>query len=223
VILRSTQDIYRKVVSETQAQVLTGTLTRQQAAQSSLDKLASKGITGFVDKAGRNWDMDSYCEMAIRGGVVQSSVDGHLSKLVENNQDLVIISISPEPCPICNDYESQIFSISGKSSEYPALDDAISDGLFHSGCTHRTSLYIEGLTEQETVEKHPEDYKEKQQQRLLERNIRQHKRLTALAMDDNAKKSAQTGLDGARKRMKEFIDTSGRKRDYARESITRAH
>jgi len=54
-ILRTVTDAYRSIVAETAQQVLLGTQTRRQAAQAALNRFAQRGITGFVDKAGRLW------------------------------------------------------------------------------------------------------------------------------------------------------------------------
>lgn len=221
-IVRTTNDIYRKVVTETEAQVLTGTVTRREAAQICLDKFAAKGITGFVDKSKRSWDLASYTETAVRTGTANAAREGHLNKLVEHGHDLVVISSSPEPCPLCEPYEGEILSISGESDKYDSLDDAIANGLYHGNCTHRAGAYIEGLTEIEKIEKDPEAYKEKQKQRYYERNIRMAKLKSAVATTPEAEQKAANGLKNARSKMKDFIDESGRKRDYSRESIGKA-
>src|SRR5690606_27459079 len=63
-ILRATEDIYRSVIAEASAQTLAGTLTRREAAQMALSRFADQGISGFVDRSGRAWDLASYAEMA---------------------------------------------------------------------------------------------------------------------------------------------------------------
>ena len=57
-ILRSSNDIYRRVISEAVVDVATGVKTRQQSVQSSLNKFANQGVTSFIDQAGRRWRSD---------------------------------------------------------------------------------------------------------------------------------------------------------------------
>lgn len=133
-ILRKALDGYRDVASRADALLLTGAVTRRQAAQTLLDGLADKGITGFTDVAGRSWDLASYAEMSVRTGAGQAVRQGRLDRFVANDKDLVIISDSPEECEICMRHEGKIYSISGQSQEYPPLSGAITDGLFHTNC-----------------------------------------------------------------------------------------
>ena len=65
-ILRATSDVYRQVIARVTAQGLAGEYTRRQAAQAALNLFADRGITGFVDVAGRRWNLPSYAEMACR-------------------------------------------------------------------------------------------------------------------------------------------------------------
>ncbi len=83
------------------AQVLTGTGTRLQATQQVLDQFARSGVTGFVDRAGRAWSLDSYAEMAVRAGTMDAALAGHLDTLQANGFDLVIVSEDSSPCPEC--------------------------------------------------------------------------------------------------------------------------
>lgn len=65
-VLRKANDAYQQVMSHATTGLLAGTDTRMQASQKMLNEFASKGITTFVDKAGRNWDLSSYAEMCAR-------------------------------------------------------------------------------------------------------------------------------------------------------------
>ena len=96
-ILRVTNDVYKQAVAAGVDQVLLGTQTRIQATQSVLDSLAQRGITGFVDKSGRGWDLTNYAEMAVRAGTMNAAVAGHVDTMQENGLDLVIVSSDGSP------------------------------------------------------------------------------------------------------------------------------
>lgn len=134
-ILRTTQDAYRNVIAQVSEQLMAGAAgTPRQAAQIALNRWADQGITGFVDKAGRKWDLSSYAEMAIRSTTAQASIAGHVDVLEANGQDLVIVSDSPDECEMCRPWEGRVLSVTGATAGYPTVADATSDGLYHANC-----------------------------------------------------------------------------------------
>lgn len=226
-ILRVADDVYRQTIYEASTQAVVGTMTRREAAQRALDRFADAGITGFVDSAGRRWSIDTYAEMATRTASGRAAVEGHVDRLVENEYDLVIVSVSPAPCEKCDPWEGRVFSLRGLTQGYPLLDEAIEGGMFHPNCTHSVSAYIVGLTEKperSPKEERGEAYEAKQRQREIERNIRKYKRREAVAITEDAKQDARRMVRKWQGIQREHLEQTGRefKRDYARESITRA-
>lgn len=234
-IFRSTQDAYRSVIVEAGRLGITGTETRIGVAQQALNRWADKGITGFIDRAGRNWDLASYAETAVRSASQRATLTGRFDKLKAENEDLVIVSVSPEACPLCEPWEGQILSISGNSNEYPSVAEAEAGGLFHNGCTHDTPPYVEGLTDVQTEEelaayheKSSEDYKDRERQRELERGIRQWKNREAAATLSTEAGAPQEAAKASAKvsewqgKMREFIDTTDRQRQPEREQVGKA-
>lgn len=133
-ILRSTTDTYRSAVAEAVGQTVAGADTRRQAAQRVLDRLANSGITGFVDDAGRSWELASYAEMATRTGTGRAQVAGALDRYEAAGRDLVIVSDSPQECSSCRPWEGRVLSVSGKDRRYPSVGRATSAGLLHANC-----------------------------------------------------------------------------------------
>ena len=207
-ILRSTLDAYRSVMAAAAEDVITGVVTRQTAVQSALNRFADRGITGFVDKAGRSWDMGSYAEMATRSAVIRSSVAGKLEKFAAAGEDLVVVSDHWEECDLCREWEGKVLSRSGSTPGYPTVDEAEAEGLFHTNCRHTVDLWTPGLSKP-VKRQGPKDrveaervYKERMTQRRLERGVRQWKRREMAALDpvEQAKASRkvlqwQKGLD----------------------------
>lgn len=134
VALRASEDIYRSVIFDATRSVATGTNTRRQAAQRALNVFSDRGITGFVDGAGRHWDMASYTEMAVRTTSGRAAVAGHADKLADSGLDLVQVSDAPEECKICRQFEGRVASLRGRTQGYPTLDSFIAGGLFHPNC-----------------------------------------------------------------------------------------
>ena len=123
-VLRKANDAYQEVMAHATTGLLAGVDTRIQASQKMLNEFASKGITSFVDKAGRNWDLSSYAEMCARTVGSHAALQGHIDRQVEVGEDLVKVSTIGTTCPICQRWQGVVLSISGNNPKYHSLDEA---------------------------------------------------------------------------------------------------
>jgi hypothetical protein len=218
-ILRSVMDVYRDVIAESSSGVLLGNQTRLQAAQAALNRFAQRGILGFVDKAGRNWTMQSYVEMALRTGCGRAAVQGHVDRLTANGLDLVMVSDAPKECPLCREWEGKVLSLSGTDVRYPSLDEARAARLMHCNCRHSVSAYIPGVTKPMGDVADPEGYVATQQLRYLECQTRASKRLQAAAMDDAAAQAASVRVREYQRKIRELVASTTAKRRRHRERL----
>ncbi len=140
---RQTNDIYRELALENIRGAVVGHDTWQQAATRFREKLAERGVTGFTDRAGREWNMRSYSEMVARTTIMEAHNQGTVNRLAEQGHDLVVISQHPGACPLCIRWERKVLSISGKTPGYPTLAEAKTAGLFHPNCAHAMSLWVD--------------------------------------------------------------------------------
>lgn len=216
-ILRRTSDAYRAVISEASSGVVSGTVTRRQAAQRALDRFADQSITGFVDTRGRRWMLDSYAEMATRTAAGRAQVEGTLDRFTEAGRDLVIISDAPGECERCRPHEGRTFSISGASPDYPTLSSAT--GLWHQNCRHSAALWVPGLSRRMGRTADPEGDLARQEQRRLERGVRQWKRREAVAIDDGAKRRAAAHAREWQGRLRAHVAANDLKRQRQRERL----
>lgn len=239
-ILRWTLDSYRDVVARAALpEVLLGVQTRRQAAQHAWGQLLDRGVTGFVDEAGRRWELASYTEMAVRTGTAQAMRQGHMDRLTDEGEDLVIVSDSPRECRLCRPWERKILSLSGRNAGRVLREDEIVDdriiavnvtpiataraaGLFHPNCTHSTSLYLPGVTKVDNATADPAGYEAKQRQRAIERHIRRWKLRAAGALDPAAKRKADAKVREWQAALRQHIDQHGLKRLRYREQVGRA-
>lgn len=186
-ILRSVDDVYRQVIGDVAALGVTGAADVRSAAAEAMSRLAARGVSGYVDPAGAVWNLDSYVEMATRTAVGQAYLQGSIDRLMQRGRDLVIVSNSPEECPLCRPYEGKVLSLSGAlmPPDVPggmwggSLAGARALGLFHPNCTHALGGYVPGLTEPMTDTENAEGYEDRQRQRTLERRVRDSKRRVA--------------------------------------------
>ena len=152
VVGRRIDDIFRTVSLEATRGSVIGYETTQQATKRIREDLADRGITGFVDKAGREWDMRRYAKTLAQETTNQAFRQGTINRLEEHGNDLVRLSSHSGSCPRCQPWEGKTLSLSGADPDYPALDEARAAGIFHVGCKHVLSLapeerdrYIESL------------------------------------------------------------------------------
>jgi hypothetical protein len=99
-----------------------------------LDDMEARGITGFVDKAGREWNLARYAEMLGRTTVNNAYREAKINELLVRGYDLVIISSHGTECEKCKPWEREVLSISGESKKYRSLAEAREQGLFHPNC-----------------------------------------------------------------------------------------
>lgn len=235
-MLRATVDAYRDVIARASSAPLTGAVTRRQAAQRALDAFASRGISGFVDKAGRSWDMASYAEMATRSAVGRAAVQAHGDRLQAAGRDLVTVSDSPEECPLCRKWEGKILTLSGLGGartvevEHATEDDrtvrvhvagslteAKAAGLLHPNCRHSVALFLPGVSRRPPRQEDRADYETTQRQRYYERQVRAWKRRQAAAMSEDARRRAGARIRAYQGRIRELTASTGLPRKSHRE------
>ncbi|GAA4684580.1 phage minor capsid protein [Streptomyces youssoufiensis] len=249
-VTRAVLDFFRDTITRVSAGTLLGTMTRRQASQQALDRFARRGITGFTDRAGRNWDMASYAEMAVRSVTARAAVEGHVDALAEVGVGLVIVSDAPLECPLCARWEGEVLALAGppgprtvraehatqnaglfrlRARIVPVhivgtLEEARAAGLFHPNCRHSLSAYLPGVTTRPPHHATPgTTYEDTQRQRAIERHIRAWKRRQAAALDDQARRAAGAKVRAWQAAMREHVAAHpALRRKPQREQITSA-
>ncbi|MFG3174929.1 phage minor capsid protein [[Kitasatospora] papulosa] len=240
-ILRQTMDVYREVIAHASSAPLLGAQTRRQAAQTALDRFTARGVTGFIDRAGRSWDMRSYVEMATRSTVGRSAVEAHTDRLGAAGIELVMVSDSPEECPLCRPWEGKILSRAGAPGARTieakhatedeqmvsvdvagSLNEARAAGLLHPNCRHDIRIYLPGLTKRPPKPPGRGTYEDTQRQRYYERQIRRWKREAAGAMDEQKATAARAKVRAYQARIRDLVDETGLPRKSRREQLAAA-
>lgn len=154
-------DVYRRIGLEQVALQQAQGRGTYKVLPEFVQALRREGITAFVDKAGRNWSLHTYCAMVSRTTSRQAEVLAVLT--ADPEQDLYRISSHGTTCAICAPYEGRVYSKSGTNPDYPPLaaafgkqDPAGPDILantwlnIHPGCLHSILPYTTaGRTEEE--------------------------------------------------------------------------
>ncbi|AZG43454.1 phage minor capsid protein [Gordonia insulae] len=220
-IFRSVDDIYRRVIVETTPLAAQGAITRREAADRALRRLAANGVTGFIDRAGKRWEAASYVEMASRQATKEAAIQGHTNRLIANGHNLVIVSDVPQECEKCRPFEGKVLALKPEGQR-TTLDEAKRRGLFHPGCRHSITRYQPGRTRSFGETADPQGDKDRQKLRYLERQVRAARREEAAALDDAGRKAARAKVRARQAQIREHVDTTSAKRQPARERITAA-
>lgn len=143
---RQVEDLFRRAALES---IRTETAiggTARDAAKRMVQTWEQKGITAFQDVRGNQWGLDTYANMVARTTTREATNQGLKNRLSERGRDLVEITRHGGECEKCQealDSLGEIYSLSGNSERYPALDEAEALGLFHPNCVHVPVPYIE--------------------------------------------------------------------------------
>lgn len=139
---RQAQDLYRKVgLDATRKRLMLGE-DRKWTQEEIKRALEDNGITAFIDKAGRNWRLDTYAEVVARTTPRETITHGTINRLLEEGRDLVQVSSHSPTCNMCAPLQGKVFSLTGKTEGYPEYKDYIP---VHCRCRHTLMGYIPEL------------------------------------------------------------------------------
>jgi hypothetical protein len=116
--------------------------TAKQAKKQMLAELDERGITSFVDKAGKEWDLERYAEMVARTVSQEAQRHAVQNRMLERGYDLIQVSEHGGACEKCRPWEGKVLSLTGKTEGYPTVDAAFGAGLFHPDCGHAEVPYV---------------------------------------------------------------------------------
>ncbi|MEU4444886.1 phage minor capsid protein [Actinosynnema sp. NPDC050801] len=239
-VLRWAQDAYQVAVAAAAPAQLLGIGTTRSAQRAAWDRLVSDGVTGFVDRSGRAWNLSSYVEMATRTATARAWNEGHLARLDELNVDLVTVSNTADGCELCSVWQGRILSRSGSAGERTVeneltgepmlvdvagtVDEARAAGLMHPNCRHTFLPFIPGVTRlAEPVEHDQAAEDEREHLRELERKVRKEKRKEAGALDAAGRRRAGQRIRELQAEIREHVDATGLNRKSYREQLNLGH
>lgn len=122
IIGRVEPDIYRRVGLEQVAAMQATGRGVNKALPQFVETLRREGVTAFVDKAGRNWSLHTYCSMVARTTSRQAEILSVLT--TDPAHDLYKISSHGTTCGLCAPYEGRVYSKSGTDPDFPPLASA---------------------------------------------------------------------------------------------------
>ncbi len=108
---------------------------RQKELQKAWDAAAGDlNAFRFVDVSGKEWDNARYLQMLVRTTQARVHREAYADTLVENGDDLAVVTPAGDNCPTCQAWAGIIVSVSGTNEKYPSYESAVDSGLFHPNC-----------------------------------------------------------------------------------------
>jgi hypothetical protein len=129
---RRTDDLYRRVGLRAVAEGTAGALTRRQISATLVRDLELEGVTGFTDRAGRRWALDTYARMVARTTSREAHSVATRNRLVEVDRPIVRVSDHDTETALCERYEGKTFSLVRRRG-YVTLRTL---PPFHPNCKH---------------------------------------------------------------------------------------
>ena len=219
-------------------EVVTGVSSWNQVMHDAVRKTVNNGLTGFVDHAGRQWSPEAYVAMDVRTTVFNTARAAVWERCDEYGSDIYQVSTHNGARPKCYPWQGKLISRTDNARDVPDLDGNMvhvyaqsetsygaADGLFGVNCKHYPTPFIPGFSAlrgaPQSAEENAKAYEESQQQRALERKLRQEKRdlevLKAQGAREDELKAQRAKIRQASKDIDAFCDETGRARRRNRE------
>lgn len=231
-ITRLPDDIHKVIAPQGAIlQVAGKNLTAQDAQGAAWREFTRQGVTGFLDKGGRNWSLSSYVEMAVRTASIRAYNASHLAGMHAAGIHYFTVTDDGHPCPACFPWQHKVLTDGVIENLIMHVDGTIEEataaGLWHPNCKHTILPVIAGVTKlrepQEWTPAMQTEYDNTQKQRAIELSIRKAKRQLEYATSPDMRQEARQDVRDGQARMRKFIAETGYLRLSRREQLDLAN
>ena len=219
-------------------EVVTGVSSWNQAMHDAVQKMVQNGLTGFIDHGGHKWSPEAYVAMDIRTTMFNTARAAIAERAGQYGADLYQVSSHNGARPLCYPWQGKVISKADMERDvvdmygdtihvYPQSATSYGEaaGLFGVNCKHYPMAFIPGFStikgEPQDPEENAKSYAESQQQRALERKLREEKRdleiMKAQGADEDALRAQRAKVSRANSDIDAFCDETGRARRRNRE------
>lgn len=226
-LAQNTAEEALKIMNNNSSAVITGAESRQQALRNTIRQFNEAGITGFVDKRGRNWTPEAYVNMSMRTTAGNVADEVQTARCKDYGINLIAIDEHSGARPKCAKDQGKIFDLNngsgytedlhGKKIRYHSWNSSSygePDGILGINCGHHKFPFVPGVNVQryfptEDLDANNRLYKQTQVQRALERDVRKQKRECMLydeLGDTEAFEEASVKLKAKEAKLKGYVD-----------------
>ena len=227
------------IMNEATGEVVTGISSWNAAMTNAVKKMVDNGLTGFIDHGGHHWSPEAYTAMDIRTTMFNTARAAVWERADDYGDDLYQVSSHNGARPLCYPWQGKVISRTDNVREVEDLDGnkvhvyAQSEtsygepaGLFGINCQHYPMSFVPGLStlrgEPQSPEENEKTYAESQEQRRLERRLREEKRdlevMQAQGADEEQIKAQRQRVKDASNDIDDFCEQTGRSRKRNRET-----
>lgn len=228
----------QKILNNATGEVVTGVSSWNTAMHDAVKKMVDNGLTGFIDHGGHRWSPEAYAAMDIKTTVFNTARAAVWERADAYGVDTYQVSSHNGARPLCYPWQGKVISktdnvrdiedLNGNTVHVYAQSETSygeAAGLFGVNCKHYPMTFIPGVSTIRDSGQDPEDnektYAESQQQRKLERKLREEKRdlevMKAQGADPEAIRQQQDKVRKASADIDQFCDETGRARRRSRE------
>lgn len=227
-ITRIPDDVYKLISPQAaMGQVIDNGVRPEEAQAVAWRVFTEHGITGFVDKSGRNWSLSAYIDMSVRTASMRAFNDSHLQTMRALGVQYFTVAPHKNPCPLCFPWVGTVLveALPDRPVMHvdATIEQAVAAGLFHPNCRHVLVPVFPGVT---VLPKRtpwtPElqaQYDATQRQRALEREVRKAKQAERDALTDSAEARARRDVRRWQAALRELVAETGNARDSRREQL----
>jgi len=221
-------------------EVVTGVSAWNSATAHAINRMKQGGIIGFIDHAGHRWSAEAYVAMDIRTTMFNTGRAAVWETNQDFGNDLYQVSYHNGARPLCYPWQNKVISSTDTARTVTDLDgneiEVIAQsatsygeaaGLFGINCRHYPTPFIPGVSvirgQPQDKEENDRVYEESQQQRGLERKIREERRdllmLREQGAPDDLIKAQKAKIRQTDDDIDEFCARTGRTRRQNREAV----
>ena len=228
------------ILNTATGQIITGTASFNKVQRDAVRRMVDNGITGYIDHGGHHWSPEAYVAMDMRTTMTNTAREAVWEQSDSVGCELYQVSWHDGARPLCYPWQGKVISRNGWTgtveddegnkvqvhSESEIESFRYGGGLFGVNCGHYPIPFFPGFSRvrppQQNEEENAKEYAESQQQRALERKVREEKRELEVMKAQGATKeeidAQKIRVRNANANLTEFCDKTGRARQPGRTS-----
>lgn len=228
------------ILNTATGEIITGTASFNRVQRDAVRRMVDNGITGYIDHGGHHWSPEAYVAMDMRTTMTNTAREAVWEQSDSVGCELYQVSWHDGARPLCYPWQGKVISRNGWTgtveddegnkvqvhSESEIESFRYGGGLFGVNCGHYPIPFFPGFSRmrppQQNEEENAKEYAESQQQRALERKVRDEKRELEVMKAQGATKeeidAQKLRVRNANANLTEFCDKTGRARQPGRTS-----
>lgn len=214
---------YRAATSEAAVRQVLSLESPATAQRTAWRQLTNRGVSGFTDTSGRNWQLSAYVEMATRTSTQRAYNASHDDRMSAVGIDLFTVPDDGHPCPICQPWQGKVLSNAPDDRADATIAEATEAGLWHPQCKHVLIPFIPGVSKRTVhvawTDKDQAAYDATVKLRRLEREVRAAKREQVGALNQIDRKRADVHVRQRQAAIRAHVRATGLVRRPRREQL----